>query len=68
MVKFIELWLMLYLLNLMFGVVEGFCWVFLGIVMCFGGMVWFLVVVVVVVFISGVYVFCWMEKNFVDLV
>ena len=63
-----ENWRLLYGLNPMTGVVEGFRWALLGIQTSGGSMILVSAVVVVVMFISGLYYFRRMENNFADVI
>ena len=60
-------WRMLYSLNPMVGVIQGFRWVLLGATPP-GGMVFVSAVMVAILLISGLYYFRRMERNFADLV
>jgi lipopolysaccharide transport system permease protein len=61
-------WRVLYGLNPMAGVVEGFRWALLGKADPPGAMLWVSVGVVVVVLIGGLYYFRRMEQQFADIV
>ena len=63
-----ENWRLLYGLNPMTGVVEGFRWALLGIQTSGGSMILVSAAVVVVMFISGLYYFRRMENNFADVI
>ena len=63
-----ENWRLLYGLNPMTGVVEGFRWALLGIQASGGSMILVSAAVVVVMFISGLYYFRRMENNFADVI
>jgi len=61
-------WRVLYGLNPMAGVVEGFRWALLGKSSSPGAMLWVSVTVVVVVLFGGLYYFRRMEQQFADIV
>ena len=63
-----ENWRLLYGLNPMTGVVEGFRWALLGMQTSGGVMIAVSAAVVVVMFISGLYYFRRMENNFADVI
>ena len=63
-----ENWRLLYGVNPMTGVVEGFRWALLGIQTSGGSMILVSAAVVVVMFISGLYYFRRMENNFADVI
>ena len=63
-----ENWRLLYGLNPMTGVVEGFRWALLGIQTSGSSMILVSAAVVVVMFISGLYYFRRMENNFADVI
>ncbi|HEX8141818.1 MAG TPA: ABC transporter permease [Pyrinomonadaceae bacterium] len=63
-----ERWRWLYGLNPMAGVVEGFRWALLGKAVAPGPLLVVSVVVVVLIFVSGLYYFRRMEETFADLV
>lgn len=63
-----ENWRLLYGLNPMTGVVEGFRWALLGMQTSGGIMIAVSAAVVVVMFISGLYYFRRMENNFADVI
>jgi len=63
-----ENWRLLYGLNPMTGVVEGFRWALLGMQTSGGVMIGVSAAVVVVMFISGLYYFRRMENNFADVI
>jgi len=63
-----EPWRLLYGLNPMAGVVEGFRWALLGKAEPMGGMLAISVGVAVLLFITGLYYFRRMEKTFADVV
>jgi len=63
-----ENWRLLYGLNPMTGVVEGFRWALLGMHTSGGVMIGISAAVVVVMFISGLYYFRRMENNFADVI
>ena len=63
-----ENWRLLYGLNPMTGVVEGFRWALLGMQTSGGFMILVSAAVVVVMFISGLYYFRRMENNFADVI
>lgn len=61
-------WRLLYGLNPMVGVVEGFRWAVLGTSASLGPEVWVSVLVVVALLTSGLYYFRRMERTFADIV
>ena len=61
-------WRVLYGLNPMAGVVEGFRWALLGKSSAFGPMLWVSVSVVAVTLVGGLYYFRRMEQEFADIV
>ncbi len=63
-----EKWRIIYGLNPMAGVVEGFRWALLGNSRPSGQMLWVSIVVVTVVLIGGLYYFRRMEQEFADIV
>ncbi len=63
-----EKWRLLYGLNPMTGVVEGFRWALLGMEMRSGLMIAVSAVVALAMFISGLYYFRQMENNFADVI
>jgi len=63
-----ENWRLLYGLNPMTGVVEGFRWALLGMQTSGGAMIWVSAFVVIAMFISGLYYFRRMENNFADVI
>lgn len=63
-----ESWRLLYGLNPMTGVVEGFRWALLGMDMQSGAMVGVSAVVALVMFVCGLYYFRRMENNFADVI
>lgn len=63
-----EAWRTMYGLNPMTGVVEGFRWALLGNAMDNGSMIWVSAIVVVLMFISGIYYFRRMEDGFADVI
>jgi lipopolysaccharide transport system permease protein len=63
-----EQWRTLYGLNPMTGVVEGFRWALLGSQPGNGSMIWVSALVVVLMFISGLYYFRRMEDGFADVI
>ena len=63
-----EKWRIVYGLNPMAGVVEGFRWALLGNARPSGQMLWVSIAVVAVVFVGGLYYFRRMEQEFADIV
>jgi len=63
-----EKWRVLYGLNPMTGVVEGFRWALLGNTMNNGSMIWISAIVVSIMFISGLFYFRRMEDRFADVI
>ncbi len=63
-----ERWQLLYSLNPMVGVVDGFRWALLGVGSSPGPGIIFSLLVVVVLLTGGVFYFCRMEKTFADVV
>lgn len=63
-----EKWRILYGINPMAGVVEGFRWALLGNARPLGQMLWVSVAVVVIVLVGGLYYFRRMEQEFADIV
>jgi lipopolysaccharide transport system permease protein len=63
-----ENWRLLYGLNPMTGVVEGFRWALLGMQRSGGLMIGVSAIVVLALFISGLYYFRRMENNFADVI
>jgi homopolymeric O-antigen transport system permease protein len=63
-----EKWRIVYGINPMAGVVEGFRWALLGNARPSGQMLWVSIAVVAVVFVSGIYYFRRMEQEFADIV
>ncbi len=63
-----EKWRVLYGLNPMAGVVEGFRWALLGKSSPPGAMLWVSVAVVVLILVGGLYYFRRMEQQFADIV
>jgi lipopolysaccharide transport system permease protein len=61
-------WRVLYGLNPMAGVVEGFRWALLGKSQGPGALLAVSIVIVLLIFISGLYYFRWMEAEFADVV
>ncbi|MCI0555213.1 MAG: ABC transporter permease, partial [Anaerolineae bacterium] len=61
-------WRLLYGLNPMTGVVDGFRWALLGMEIQSGLMIGISAIVVLVMFISGLYYFRQMENNFADVI
>ncbi|HEY5982668.1 MAG TPA: ABC transporter permease [Anaerolineales bacterium] len=62
-----ERWRLLYGLNPMAGVVEGFRWALLG-TGSFGGPLWVSVAIVAILFVSGLAYFVRMEASFADVI
>jgi len=63
-----EAWRLLYGLNPMTGVVDGFRWALLGMEIQSGLMIGVSAIVVLAMFISGLYYFRQMENNFADVI
>lgn len=63
-----ERWRLLYGLNPMAGVVEGFRWALLGDEHAPGGMILVSAIVVIMLFVGGVFYFRRMEREFADVV
>ena len=63
-----EKWRLLYGLNPMTGVVDGFRWALLGMEIQNGSMIGVSAIVVLAMFISGLYYFRQMENNFADVI
>jgi len=63
-----EKWRIVYGLNPMAGVVEGFRWALLGNAPPSGKMLWVSIAVVIVVLVGGLYYFRRMEQEFADIV
>lgn len=63
-----EDWRLLYGLNPMTGVVDGFRWALLSMEIQGGQMIAVSVIVVIVMFVSGLYYFRQMENNFADVI
>jgi len=63
-----ERWRLLYGLNPMTGVVDGFRWALLGMEIQNGLMIGVSAIVVLAMFISGLYYFRQMENNFADVI
>jgi lipopolysaccharide transport system permease protein len=63
-----EKWRVLYGLNPMAGVVEGFRWALLGKSSALGSILWVSVGVVAVILVGGIYYFRRMEQEFADIV
>jgi lipopolysaccharide transport system permease protein len=63
-----EKWRIVYGLNPMAGVVEGFRWALLGNARPSGQMLWVSIAVVAAVFVGGIYYFRRMEQEFADIV
>ena len=63
-----EKWRLVYGLNPMTGVIEGFRWALLNRELAVGGMIWVSALVVVLLFFSGIYYFKMMERTFADIV
>lgn len=63
-----ENWRLLYGLNPMTGVVDGFRWALLGMEIHSGLMIGISAIVVLAMFISGLYYFRQMENNFADVI
>jgi lipopolysaccharide transport system permease protein len=63
-----EKWRILYGLNPMAGVVEGFRWALLGKSSALGSILWVSVGVVAVILVGGIYYFRRMEQEFADIV
>lgn len=61
-------WRMLYGLNPMTGVVEGFRWALLGSAENVGGLVWISAVIVLLMLVSGIVYFRRMEDTFADVI
>lgn len=61
-------WRLLYGLNPMTGVVEGFRWALLGSVESVGGLVWISVAIVLLMLVSGMVYFRRMEDSFADVI
>ena len=60
-------WQLIYALNPMTGVIQGFRWALLG-AQPPGAMMWVSLAVVIVLFVSGLYYFTKMERTFADIV
>ena len=63
-----EQWRLLYGLNPMAGVVEGFRWALLGTEQAPGGMILVSAAVVIVLFVGGLFYFRRMEREFADVI
>lgn len=63
-----EKWRLLYGLNPMAGVVEGFRWALLGTEQAPGGMILVSAAVVIVLFVGGLFYFRRMEREFADVI
>jgi homopolymeric O-antigen transport system permease protein len=63
-----EKWRILYGINPMAGVVEGFRWALLGNARPSGQMLWVSIAVVLVILVGGLYYFRRMEQEFADIV
>ena len=63
-----EKWRIVYGINPMAGVVEGFRWALLGNARPSGQMLWVSIAVVAAVFVGGIYYFRRMEQEFADIV
>ncbi len=61
-------WRLLYALNPMVGVVEGFRWALLGIPTTYGPMIWVSAGITLLLLVSGMYYFRRMERTFADMV
>lgn len=63
-----EKWRLLYALNPLTGVVEGFRWAILGQKGSVGGLIWVSTMIIVVLLISGIVYFKHMEDTFADVI